>query len=856
VALKVIKLGMDTKEVIARFEQERQALAMMDHPNIAKVLDAGATEHGRPFFVMELVRGLKITDYCDEQKLSTQERIALFITVCQAVQHAHQKGIIHRDLKPSNILVTVNDGKAVPKVIDFGVAKATQGRLTDATVYTQFQQMIGTPLYMSPEQADMTSLDIDTRSDIYALGVLLYELLTGHTPIEQDTLARIGLDEMRCLIREVDPPRPSLRMKTLDGAEMTTAAKRRITEPAKLSGALRGDLDWIVMKCLEKDRKRRYDTANDLAFDLQRHLKNEVITARPPTAGYLLSKLIRRNKFAFAAGTAIAASLVIGLGVATWMFLKEREARRRAVAAEQRESAMRATAQANERRATTEAAKSQQVASFLQEMLKGVRPAAARGKDTEILIEILEATDGRLTRDLREQPVVEAQLRATLGEVFYDMGEYERASVMFRRGLDLYQAEGADEHREAISRLQTNLGVSLAETGGLQEAGQLAQAGLASSRALFPNAHRHLAHALQGFGLVGFMQGNYSQAETSLREQLSILEELGLRGEPAYATALNNLSWVLDGSGQADESERLSAEALTIVEKLYGEKHPDYILSLNNVALSHWFQGRLREAAAEFGRSLALGLEVMKKDHIELANPHNNLALALRDLNEFSKAEEHSRKALALIIKGRGPDHELTQQARKNLASILRRHGDATTNRTLGVEALGLSPQEWLTVDALAALSLRSRWTALSTTETSGALVWRYTSLEPAKDWTNPDFDDRGWTSTPPPVGAPTFHPRTPKAPVRGHTRVWLRREIHLDQLPRNRVVFLVGKYQDAKIYVNGVSAGPPLDWSDTECVVVCSSDAQATLRPGKTPWRSFPRMPTAARRLRSERFR
>src|SRR5688572_29262034 len=253
VALKVIKLGMDTKAVVARFEAERQALAMMDHPNIAKVLDAGATEHGRPYFVMELVRGVRITDYCDDKQLSTDERIELVITVCQAVQHAHQKGIIHRDLKPSNILVTINDGKAVPKVIDFGVAKATQGRLIDGTIYTQFQQMIGTPLYMSPEQADMTSLDVDTRSDIYAHGVLLYELLTGHTPIEQDTLDRIGMDEMRRLIREVDPPRPSMRMQTLAAAEKTTAAKRRQTEPAKLSGILRGDIDWIVMKCLDKD---------------------------------------------------------------------------------------------------------------------------------------------------------------------------------------------------------------------------------------------------------------------------------------------------------------------------------------------------------------------------------------------------------------------------------------------------------------------------------------------------------------------------------------------------------------------------------------------------------------------------
>ncbi len=332
VALKIIKMGMDTKEVIARFEQERQALAMMEHPNIAKVFDAGATQYGRPFFVMELVRGVRITDYCDEQQLPTEERLALFIRVCQAVQHAHQKGIIHRDLKPSNILVTINDGEAVPKVIDFGVAKATQGRLTEATLFTQFEQMVGTPLYMSPEQAELTSLDIDTRSDIYSLGVLLYELLTGRTPIDTTTMAQAGMDEIRRIIREVDPPRPSARVKTLDGNELTTAAQRRHTDAAKLPGALRGDLDWIVMKCLEKDRKRRYDTANGLALDLQRHLANEIITARPPTARYLLGKLIRRNKIAFAASAAIAASLVIGIAASVWQAVRATSAEKAAMA--------------------------------------------------------------------------------------------------------------------------------------------------------------------------------------------------------------------------------------------------------------------------------------------------------------------------------------------------------------------------------------------------------------------------------------------------------------------------------------------------------------------------------------------
>jgi serine/threonine protein kinase/Leucine-rich repeat (LRR) protein len=318
VALKIIKLGMDTKEVVARFEQERQALAMMDHPNIAKVFDAGATPTGRPYFVMELVRGVKLTQYCDDLSLSTVERIQLFVHVCHAIQHAHQKGIIHRDLKPSNVLVTINDGIPVPKVIDFGVAKATQGRLSALTLFTRFEQMVGTPLYMSPEQAEMTSLDIDTRSDIYSLGVMLYELLTGRTPIDETTLARIGLDEVRRVIREVDPLRPSMRVRTLDDQERTITAKRHHVDPSKLGSMLKGDLDWIVMKCLEKDRKRRYDTANGLAQDLQRHLTHQLITARPPTTAYLLSKFIRRNKPAVAGAAAIFASLAIGFVVSVW----------------------------------------------------------------------------------------------------------------------------------------------------------------------------------------------------------------------------------------------------------------------------------------------------------------------------------------------------------------------------------------------------------------------------------------------------------------------------------------------------------------------------------------------------------
>jgi len=313
VALKVIKLGMDTKRVVARFEAERQALAMMDHPNIAKVLDAGTTEAGRPFFVMELVRGIKLTEYCDQNNLSSKERLALFIKVCQAIQHAHQKGIIHRDIKPSNILVTLHDGVPVPKVIDFGIAKATEGRLTDATVYTQLHQFIGTPAYMSPEQAEMSGLDIDTRSDIYSLGVLLYELLAGSTPFDPKELLSQGIDAMRKTIREKQPMRPSTRLAALAVKELTTTAQRRSTEAPKLIRLLKGDLDWIVMKCLEKDRSRRYETANGLAADLKRYLNYEPVNAGPPSAVYALKKFVVRNKWPVILNATVAALTVAGL---------------------------------------------------------------------------------------------------------------------------------------------------------------------------------------------------------------------------------------------------------------------------------------------------------------------------------------------------------------------------------------------------------------------------------------------------------------------------------------------------------------------------------------------------------------
>src|SRR5579864_588847 len=317
VALKVIKPGMDSRQVIARFEAERQALAVMDHVNIARVLDAGATASGRPYFVMELVHGVPITKYCDDNHLTPRERLELFVPVCQAIQHAHQKGIIHRDVKPSNIMITLYDGQPVPKVIDFGVAKATEQRLTDRTLFTQYGTMVGTLEYMSPEQAETSMLGAGTRSDIYSLGVLLYELLTGTTPLDGKHLRSLGYAEMLKTIRDVEPPKPSTRLSQSIN-EVASISARRQTEPRRLQKLIAGDLDWIVMKCLEKDRTRRYETANGLAVDIQRHLHDEAVSASPPGQLYKLQKLVRRNKLTFAAIAAIMVSLVIGLAAALW----------------------------------------------------------------------------------------------------------------------------------------------------------------------------------------------------------------------------------------------------------------------------------------------------------------------------------------------------------------------------------------------------------------------------------------------------------------------------------------------------------------------------------------------------------
>jgi eukaryotic-like serine/threonine-protein kinase len=425
VAVKIIKLGMDTKAVIARFEAERQALALMDHPNIARVLDAGATETGRPYFVMELVHGIRITDYCDQRQIDTRQRLELFIQVCHAIQHAHQKGIIHRDIKPSNILVTQHDGVPVPKVIDFGIAKATEERLTDKTLFTVYGHFVGTPAYMSPEQADFSGLDIDTRSDIYSLGVLLYELLTGRTPFDQSELLESGLDEMRRTLREREPHRPSTKLDVMPADELTVTATRRHIEPPKLRVLLRGDLDWIVMKCLEKDRKRRYDTANGVGMDVQRYLSNEPVVARPPGRWYRFQKLVRRNRVVFAAATMVALALVIGLGTTMGMFFKERQMRHRAVVAEEKAELARANEAELRRQAET------------REKITRAALILSQGK--------LEEADQLATETIFRQPTLEgASVLRTLGKWHALNGRWQLADDRWLQALQVDQLDSGE----------------------------------------------------------------------------------------------------------------------------------------------------------------------------------------------------------------------------------------------------------------------------------------------------------------------------------------------------------------------------------------------------------------------------
>jgi serine/threonine protein kinase/tetratricopeptide (TPR) repeat protein len=626
VALKIIKLGMDTKQVIARFEAERQALAMMEHPNIAKVLDAGATDTGRPYFVMELVRGVAVTEYCDKNNLATQQRLELFIEVCRAVQHAHQKGIIHRDIKPSNVMITLrDDGTGVPKIIDFGIAKATQQRLTEKTLFTEYHQFIGTPEYMSPEQAQMGEVDVDTRSDLYSLGVLLYELLTGTTPFEHNELVSTSYDEMRRIIRERDPPTPSTRLNTL-GDALGDIARHRHAEPAELCKIVRGDLDWIVMKTVEKDRTRRYETANELAMDVQRCLDDEPVTAGPPSTVYRLRKFVRRHRTSVVLGLSVAAALLIGLCLATIGFVQ---------ASLEKERTQKALAQVGKN--------FQMARDAVDEMTRVAEKELAGVPRTEkVRRELLEKAQffyAGFAQENRDNPAVyyaRALAYRQVGIIHNELGNYFQAAEAFAEAITLlekltvefddepkYRVELATEwfwysfafiwtdrqqesiractkqvslweelvaefptepaYREGLASAYTNIGNTLGRNGELKAAEAYMRQAMAVWQELhtdFPEAPEKL-EALAGsrlwLGVNLLKTGRIAEAEQQLLPALQMREQLlaedpnsaRLRGQ--LAVIKRYISALLRVQGRHEEAEKEIREAIAMRSKLLAE---------------------------------------------------------------------------------------------------------------------------------------------------------------------------------------------------------------------------------------------------------------------------------------------
>jgi eukaryotic-like serine/threonine-protein kinase len=675
VALKVIKLGMDTKQVVARFEAERQALALMDHPNIAKVLDGGATNAGRPFFVMELVQGVPITEFCDKNQFSVEDRVKLFIPVCQAIQSAHQKGIIHRDLKPTNILVTLNAGVPHPMVIDFGVAKATNQKLTEKTVFTNYATMIGTPAYMSPEQAEMSRLDVDTRTDIHGLGVLLYELLTGTTPFPEKRLRSVGYNEMQRIIMEEEPDRPSTRLRrasiTASGQNIQLSTLREGRAPRVPS--LATDLDWIVMKCLEKDRARRYETANGLATDLQRHLDSEPVIARPPSNLYRFQKLVRRNKLAFAAGAVVSLVVVFGLGLSTWMFLKEQAARKRAVTAEKVQIQLRQQAQA-------EAKKSEQVAKFLKDMLQGVGPSVALGRDTTMLKEILDRTAQRVGKDLNEQPEVEWELRNIIGQVYYDLGEFDAAGEMHRKALETARKLPAARRLDLAESLH-NLARALAYTGPYTEAAALEREAIVLRKKVLGAWHPDVAASLDDLAYILYRERTLVEAEQAEREALAIHKKAGTDKKREGADALNTLGLIVTAAGRLNEAELVNRETLAVRQQLFGNDDPDVGESWENLSEVLDDEGKLTEAESDCRRGLATRKKLFGVENPAVQDSMLHLTMLLVNAGKLAEAESLCRERLTMVTnwpKMKGSAYE---------TSLLVTFGDLLVRESNAVEA-------------------------------------------------------------------------------------------------------------------------------------------------------------------------
>ena len=694
VALKIIKPGMDSRQVIARFEAERQALALMDHPNIARVLDAGTTESGRPYFVMELVKGVPITKFCDERRLTLRQRLELFGPVCQAVQHAHQKGVIHRDLKPSNVMVCLYDGKPVPKVIDFGIAKATGQKLTERTMFTEIGQVVGTLEYMSPEQAELNQLDIDTRSDIYSLGVLLYELLTGSTPLERKRLKSAAILEVLRLIREEEPPKPSTRLSTTD--EMPSVAANRGLEPRKLSGLVRGELDWIVMKALEKDRNRRYETANGFALDVQRFLADEPVLACPPSAWYRLRKLSRRNKGPVLATTLIVLALVGGIIGTTIGMVRAKRAREKQESLRQLAEDNEHTAKFNEQKASNAAAKEKKAKEmaqqretqtrvvlgfFLNNIVGAARPerqVGGLGRDATVR-KALEASLPFVEKDFTDQPVIEAQLRMTIGLSFAYLGDAKIAA-------DQYQAARAavlETPRLRASLDTGEYGESSQSMGSPRPPRRCSQALPGSAGDTESHIRADHPDTLQLMGKLAncYVLLNRHADALKVREETLARQKAKLgAGHPSTLITMNNLASSYRAAGRNDEAHKLHEQVLVARQGKLGADHPDTLLSMSNLACTYDALGRYTDA-------LKLYQQTLPRQKAKLGPMHRETLLTMERLAEHYWARKRYADAARIyedMLKQQkaalGADHLDALKSMNNVASSyakLGRYADA-----------------------------------------------------------------------------------------------------------------------------------------------------------------------------------
>jgi len=645
VALKVVKWGMDSKEVLARFESERQAMALMSHPGIATVFDAGTTRLGRPYFAMEFVRGVPVTDYCDRQRLSTSERLELFRQVCDSVQHAHQRGVIHRDLKPSNILVAVEGDRAVPKIIDFGIAKATSLRLTERSLFTQLGQWIGTPEYMSPEQAEMAHLDVDTRSDVYSLGVVLYELLSGAAPFDPAALRAATFDEMRRTIREHEPPRPSTRVSTL-GDQSEIAARRRRTDPSSLVRELRGDLDWIVMKALEKDRTRRYGSASELAADIERHLVDEPVLASPPSAAYRARKFVRRHRAGVVSAVVVVAALVLGIvGTTIGMLRAQREA---------------------------EAAR--RVVELLSGVFGGMDPQSI-AEPTTTIDGVLDRAERRIDRDLVAQPLVMAQLKTSIGQVRLGLGQHERARTLLEQAYSLRSAVlGADDPESA--GVLNLLGMVSSSMGRFEEARELHRRALDIFSASFGQEHGSVGSVLGSLCFVDWRLGRF---ESALQECGRATELLARSNGPdslqvcgvTFVTAL-----VLRDVGRPGEALEVGERCLAVRERELPADHTTLGWSLWLVGGLRRATGDLPGARAALERALAIQEKALGPDSYAAAMCHQQLGGLLVAEGDLDGAVVAFDRTLALFDGLGFDDHPDLPWVLRTYGNTLERKGD------------------------------------------------------------------------------------------------------------------------------------------------------------------------------------